>query len=147
LTRTHADTSLSSRGAKRRGICFSLALESDRLYGVASAARLLLLRSPRGAGARAPRARLHIGTAASKASSPRCARDDKRSIFSESLAERLAMAVSDISPVTDLDLLSINTIRPLAMDAVQKAESGHPGTPMALAPLGYRPFTRHMRHD
>jgi transketolase len=50
-------------------------------------------------------------------------------------------------PSTDLDLLSINTVRTLAMDAVQKAESGHPGTPMALAPLGYALFTRHMRHD
>ena len=46
-----------------------------------------------------------------------------------------------------LDLLSINTIRTLAMDAVQKAESGHPGTPMALAPLMYRLFTAHLRHD
>ncbi|HEV8495283.1 MAG TPA: transketolase, partial [Gemmatimonadaceae bacterium] len=50
-------------------------------------------------------------------------------------------------PQTDLDLLCINTIRTLAMDAVQKAESGHPGTPMALAPLGYVLFTRIMRHD
>jgi len=50
-------------------------------------------------------------------------------------------------PQTDLDLLCINTIRTLAMDAVQKAESGHPGTPMALAPLGYVLFTRAMRHD
>jgi len=50
-------------------------------------------------------------------------------------------------PQTDLDLLCINTIRTLAMDAVQKAESGHPGTPMALAPLGYVLFTRTMRHD
>ena len=33
------------------------------------------------------------------------------------------------------------------MDAVQKAESGHPGTPMALAPLGYQLYTRHMRHN
>jgi transketolase len=48
---------------------------------------------------------------------------------------------------TDLDLLCINTVRTLAMDAVQKAESGHPGTPMALAPLGYVLFTRVMRHD
>jgi transketolase len=48
---------------------------------------------------------------------------------------------------TDLDLLCINTIRTLAMDAVQKAESGHPGTPMALAPLGYVLFTRAIRHD
>ena len=54
---------------------------------------------------------------------------------------RIAMSTSD------LDLLCINTIRTLAMDAVQKAESGHPGTPMALAPLGYVLFTRTMRHD
>src|SRR3982751_5183100 len=50
-------------------------------------------------------------------------------------------------PTSDLDLLAINTIRTLAMDAVQKAESGHPGTPMALAPLAYVLFTRTMRHD
>ncbi|HET7630886.1 MAG TPA: transketolase [Gemmatimonadaceae bacterium] len=47
----------------------------------------------------------------------------------------------------DLDLLCINTIRTLAMDAVQAANSGHPGTPMALAPLGYKLFTEHMAHD
>ena len=52
-----------------------------------------------------------------------------------------------IATSASLDLLSINTIRALAMDAVQKAESGHPGTPMALAPLVYRLFTTHMRHD
>ncbi len=50
-------------------------------------------------------------------------------------------------PVSDLDLLSINTVRTLSMDAVQKANSGHPGTPMALAPLAYSLFTRHMKHD
>ncbi|HEY9225788.1 MAG TPA: transketolase [Gemmatimonadaceae bacterium] len=50
-------------------------------------------------------------------------------------------------PTSDLDLLCINTVRTLAMDAVQKAESGHPGTPMALAPLAYVLFTRAMRHD
>src|SRR5687768_18518321 len=33
------------------------------------------------------------------------------------------------------------------MDAVQKAESGHPGTPMALAPLGYTLFRKHLRHN
>jgi transketolase len=49
--------------------------------------------------------------------------------------------------MTDLDLLCINTVRTLAMDGVQKANSGHPGTPMALAPLGYALFTRHMKHD
>jgi len=49
--------------------------------------------------------------------------------------------------VTDADLLAITTIRTLAMDAVQAANSGHPGTPMALAPLGYTLWTRHMVHD
>jgi transketolase len=48
---------------------------------------------------------------------------------------------------TSLEELAINTIRTLAMDAVQKAESGHPGTPMALAPLAYALFTRHMKHN
>src|SRR6478736_5903035 len=50
-------------------------------------------------------------------------------------------------PMSDLDLLAINTVRTLSMDAVQKAESGHPGTPMALAPLAYVLYTRIMRHD
>src|SRR5687767_15894822 len=47
----------------------------------------------------------------------------------------------------DLDRLSIDTIRTLSMDAVQKAESGHPGTPMALAPLAYKLYVQHMKHD
>ncbi len=47
----------------------------------------------------------------------------------------------------DVDLLAVNTIRTLSMDAVQHANSGHPGTPMALAPLGYVLFTRHLVHD
>ena len=46
-----------------------------------------------------------------------------------------------------LDELCINTIRTLSMDAVQQAESGHPGTPMALAPLAYVLWTRHLRHN
>ena len=56
---------------------------------------------------------------------------------------------SDLRPPTStsLDQLCINTIRTLAMDAVQKAESGHPGAPMGLAPLAYLLFTRHMRHN
>jgi transketolase len=49
--------------------------------------------------------------------------------------------------VSSLDLLAINTVRVLSMDAVQAAESGHPGTPMALAPLVYRLYTHHLRHD
>jgi len=45
----------------------------------------------------------------------------------------------------DITALSINTIRGLAMDAVQKANAGHPGTAMALAPLGYTIFRRFLR--
>jgi transketolase len=48
---------------------------------------------------------------------------------------------------TELDELCINTVRTLSMDAVQKADSGHPGTPMALAPLAYVLWTRHLRYD
>src|SRR6187551_777467 len=43
--------------------------------------------------------------------------------------------------------LAINTIRTLSMDAVQKANSGHPGTPMALAPLAFTLYTRVMKHS
>src|SRR5262245_31760437 len=46
-----------------------------------------------------------------------------------------------------LDQLSINTIRTLSMDAVQQANSGHPGTPMALAPLFYTIWNRVLRFD
>jgi transketolase len=46
-----------------------------------------------------------------------------------------------------LDKLCIDTIRTLSMDAVQKANSGHPGTPMALAPIAYVLYTRVMRHN
>ena len=53
------------------------------------------------------------------------------------------------SPMTNaqLDQLSINTIRTLSIDAVQQANSGHPGTPMALAPLVYTLWNRVMRFD
>jgi transketolase len=43
--------------------------------------------------------------------------------------------------------LSINTLRTLAMDAVQKANSGHPGLPMGAAPMAYVLWARHLRHD
>jgi transketolase len=47
----------------------------------------------------------------------------------------------------ELDRLAINTIRTLSIDAVQQAKSGHPGTPMALAPLVYMLWNRVMRFD
>jgi len=46
-----------------------------------------------------------------------------------------------------MDELAIATMRTLSMDAVQKAESGHPGTPMALAPVAYELWTNHLRFD
>ncbi len=60
------------------------------------------------------------------------------------------MAVSDQSIATSgtqLDQLCINTIRTLSMDAVQKANSGHPGAPMALAPVAYCLWQQFLRYD
>src|SRR5215217_4526361 len=52
---------------------------------------------------------------------------------------------SNITP--ELDQLCINTIRALALDAVQKAESGHPGLPLGAAPMAYVLWTRFLRHN
>jgi transketolase len=65
-------------------------------------------------------------------------------------ADQAMADVKDTSGAPDLaalDALCIDTIRTLSMDAVQKANSGHPGTPMALAPLAYLIWTRHLRHN
>ncbi|HXQ77409.1 MAG TPA: transketolase, partial [Gemmatimonadaceae bacterium] len=62
-------------------------------------------------------------------------------------APRAAAPSSSSGPGQSLDDLCINAIRVLSMDAVQKADSGHPGTPMALAPLAYVLWTRHLRYD
>ena len=48
---------------------------------------------------------------------------------------------------TSLDELCINTIRTLAMDAVQAAKSGHPGAPMGLADAAYVLWTKVMKHN
>jgi len=50
-------------------------------------------------------------------------------------------------PASSSVTLAIDTVRTLSMDAVQQAESGHPGTPMALAPLAYALYTRHVKHN
>jgi transketolase len=55
--------------------------------------------------------------------------------------------VTATDAATKLDELCIDTIRTLSMDAVQKANSGHPGTPMALAPIAYLLYRRVMRHN
>jgi transketolase len=57
------------------------------------------------------------------------------------------MTTETQSDTRALDELCVNTIRTLSMDAVQKANSGHPGAPMALAPLAYVLYTRVMRHS
>ncbi|HSG07701.1 MAG TPA: transketolase [Longimicrobiales bacterium] len=49
--------------------------------------------------------------------------------------------------MTGIEKLAVDAVRVLSMDAVQKANSGHPGTPMALAPMGYVLFHRHLRHN
>ena len=49
--------------------------------------------------------------------------------------------------MTNLDALSINAIRVLSADAIQKANSGHPGLPLGCAPIGYELWTRHMNHN
>ncbi len=54
---------------------------------------------------------------------------------------------TETSATTNVELLTINTIRTLSMDAVQKANSGHPGTPMALAPVAYSLWHDILRYD
>src|SRR2546430_16990583 len=48
---------------------------------------------------------------------------------------------------TDVQTLAINTIRTLSIDAVQKANAGHPGLPMGAAPMAYTLWQRHLKHD
>src|SRR5437762_3976528 len=54
---------------------------------------------------------------------------------------------SPTAAATNLELLTINTIRTLSMDGVQRANSGHPGTPMALAPAAYVLWQQFLRYD
>src|SRR6266496_2703793 len=58
-----------------------------------------------------------------------------------------ALAAVDTLTAAQVDQLCVNTIRTLSIDAVQQAKSGHPGTPMALAPLIYTIWNRIMRFD
>ena len=109
-----------------------------------------------GRNARAPARRrsIHSGVACASGSGgdPRrsCggrAARHQRDIGGEKMSAIAGAAVD--SPMTNaqLDQLSINCIRTLSIDAVQQAKSGHPGTPMALAPLVYTLWNRVMRFD
>ena len=57
------------------------------------------------------------------------------------------IAIPDVSVRSPIEMTSINTIRTLSMDAVQAANSGHPGTPMALAPVAYCLWQEFLRYD
>src|SRR3989440_7872942 len=58
-----------------------------------------------------------------------------------------ASTPQEVKPTEDLDQLCINTIRTLSIDAVQKAESGHPGLPLGAAPMAYVLWTRFLRFN
>ena len=65
------------------------------------------------------------------------------------------MSVATVTPTSKvqeqeqqrLDQISVNTIRALSMDGVQAADSGHPGTPMAMAPVAYTLWQQFLRFD
>jgi transketolase len=57
------------------------------------------------------------------------------------------MEVAAVRTMSDLDELAVNSIRFLAVDAVQKANSGHPGMPMGAAAMAYALWSRHLKHD
>src|SRR6267154_978599 len=60
----------------------------------------------------------------------------------------MSMAAAPQTPVPgEIDQLCIDTIRTLSMDAVQQANSGHPGTAMALAPVAYSLWQKFLRFD
>jgi len=60
---------------------------------------------------------------------------------------KIVVASAQIKNATQIDQLCINTIRTLSMDAVQQANSGHPGIPMALAPIAYCLWQQFLRFD
>ena len=59
----------------------------------------------------------------------------------------MSAATMTDSALAQLDQLSINTIRFLSVDAVEKANSGHPGLPMGAAPMAYVLWTRFLKHN
>jgi transketolase len=61
--------------------------------------------------------------------------------------QQASVATGTNHPTSNIDQVAINTIRTLAMDAVQKAKSGHPGTPMGMAPVAYTLWQHALRFD
>src|SRR2546425_4004444 len=89
-----------------------------------------------------PAAGGHVGERLRPAREPVAGREIRAAVTPRTSAPAPAAARD-----TALDQLCINTIRALAMDAVQRADSGHPGTAMALAPLAYVLWQRHLRYN
>ena len=81
--------------------------------------------------------RIPSSTSSAAASAARC--------FSASISALTIQAI--YAAMEEIDRLAINTIRTLSIDAIQKANSGHPGTPMALAPVAYSLWQRFLRFD
>src|SRR5215469_8181976 len=59
----------------------------------------------------------------------------------------LEVTKAGAQPAGDIDQVAINTIRTLAIDAVEKAQSGHAGMPMGMAPVAYTLWTRFLNYD
>ncbi|HXN07144.1 MAG TPA: transketolase, partial [Nitrospiria bacterium] len=59
----------------------------------------------------------------------------------------MALSTTKILSQTELDQMAVNTIRFLSVDAVQKANSGHPGLPLGAAPMAYLLWTRFLKHS
>src|SRR5262249_23625745 len=94
--------------------------------------------------ASAPAARRILPTSCSR----QCATSSAGTWRSRRLSEKTHLAREpDHMTKDELDKLAINTIRTLSIDAGQQVKSGHPGTPMALAPLVYVIWNRIMRFD
>jgi transketolase len=71
---------------------------------------------------------------------------DKKNLCSQ-LERAFELTDAPVKSNTSLDTLSVNTMRFLAVDAVQKADSGHPGLPLGASPMAYALWTRHLRHN
>lgn len=65
----------------------------------------------------------------------------------ETRSTRSTRSTKDLDPTTELDLAATNTIRFLAADMVEAANSGHPGMPMGAAPMAWTLWSRHLKHD
>src|SRR5262249_33577153 len=88
-----------------------------------------------------------LGVQRGAAASPAAEQGRKAGARTEEDGSMSTTGVTTPTTAAELDQLAVNTIRTLSIDAVERAKSGHPGTPMALAPLVYTIWNRVMRFD